>query len=169
MGVFCSGVPFHLLSIPIGESSPIERELVLVTDYIAYGDAFVLGWVVVDYAANVILSKGETYTKIKYFGSRFVSRDKAIVLSLAQILIAMFVSFWIVDWIFAQIALFYPALIPITLIIAGIFYLYVLAGLPYNITVRRALPSIAVIALGIVINCWPQIARMIAENLHMTP
>jgi hypothetical protein len=139
--------------------------LVSVPEYVAFGDAFVLGWVIIDYIANIILSRGETFTKIRYFGSRFVSRDKAIILSIAQVAVAMAVSYQIVDWIFYQIALFFPALVSITLAIGGIFYAYILAGLPYKITIRRASPTIVAIALGFLTNYWPEIATWIANSL----
>lgn len=143
--------------------------MVTIVDYVAYGDAFVVGWITIDYLTNIILNKGKTFTKIRYFRSRFATRDNAIVLSIVQILIAMVVSYYIVDWIFGQITPFLPSIIPITLATFGLFYFYVLLGLPmYKITIKRALPSIVPIVLAFLIHWSPEIAKALATLIGLS-
>ena len=133
--------------------------MVGIIDFTAYGDAFGLGWIFIDGLANAIVASGEGFTTIRVLGARFISRDRAIVLSIAQVVIAMVVSYFIVDWIFGQLSLFSPYIIPITLGTFGVFYGYILATLPYDITLKRLLPSIIPIAVAILIYYLLNISR----------
>jgi hypothetical protein len=110
--------------------------LVTVVDYAAYADSFVVGWILIDCLANLFVASGQRSTTIRFFGAQFITRDRAIILSVAQIILAMVVSYYIVDWIFGQLTIFLPYIIPITLGTFGIFYAYVLLGLPYKIRTR---------------------------------
>lgn len=114
----------------------------------AYIDAFVIGWMTIDAIANVLLYIGANFTKLRFFGTTFLTRREAILVAYAQVGIAMIASFYIVDWIFAEITVTMSKLVPITLAMIGFFHLYILSGLPYKITIRRVIPSGLLLALA---------------------
>ena len=89
--------------------------------------------------------------------------SERVVLSGNLVLVGWAPSYYIVDWIFGQLTLFLPYLIPITLGTFGVFYAYILMTLPYSITPKRALPSLIPIGLAILIYYLPNILQALAS------
>ena len=69
-----------------------RKPLVLITDFVAYVDAFVFGWIVTDVVANFLLNVGGSFTKLRFFGTSFLSRREAILVAYGQVIVAMVIS-----------------------------------------------------------------------------
>lgn len=136
--------------------------MVAIVDFIAYLDAFVSGWIGVDFLSNVLISAGQSFTKIRFFGTSFLTRRDAILLAYLQVIIAMIASFYIVEWILGLIAVAISYLIPITLGVIAIFHLYILLGLPYEITLRRSMPALILLIVAILIYGNPEFIDWLA-------
>jgi hypothetical protein len=135
--------------------------LVAILDFIAYVDSFALGWMLVDAIANSVLVVGKTGTRLRFFGTSFLTMRYAILIAYAQIIGAMITSYFIVDAIFGMMQESVSALVPVTMAALGLFHLYVLFGLPYKRTWARAAPSIGLILGAILVYYSPAIAAYI--------
>ncbi len=126
--------------------------VVLRLDFIAYLDAFIIGWIIVDILANVFISSGQSFTTIRFFGTTFLTRSDAILLAYGQTIVAMTASFYAADYFFGLIVVARAYVVPITLAAAGFFHLYILLGLPYKITLKRGAPSGVLLSAAYVIS-----------------
>lgn len=121
--------------------------MVVALDFLSYLDSFVLGWIGTDIVANLLLAQGSTFTKIRFFGTSFLTRRDAILLAYGQVIVAMIVSVGIADYIFGQIVTATAYLVPITLFTFAVFHIYILMGLPYKLTIGRL--SLSLFLFGI--------------------
>lgn len=107
-----------------------------------------ISWVIVDIVANLLLKKHEKGTKIRFIGARWLKRKEAIEVAIVQFATAFFLSLFITDF-FASLYSQAFYLVPIALTTIGILYLYILAGLPYKIKGKHALPSVILILIDL--------------------
>jgi hypothetical protein len=76
------------------------------------------------------------------YKKRWLSRKKAIYVAFAQFLMAFVASFFIQDFFVKLFSQAFAYLLPIVFSTVGLLYLYILSDLPYDITLKRCLPSI---------------------------
>jgi 4-hydroxybenzoate polyprenyltransferase len=108
-----------------------------------------ISWVIVDIVANLLLKKHEKGTKIRFIGARWLKRKEAIEVAIVQFAIAFFLSLFITDFFASLYSQAFEYLVPIALTTIGILYLYILAGLPYKIKGKHALPSVILILIAL--------------------
>lgn len=119
-----------------------------LTDVLLFGSAGVFGWIVVDGCANLLLRTDERGAKFRFIGARWLKRDLVIKIALLQFLIAFIVQYFIVDYFYFLFSEAYQYILPISMMSLGSLYLYILANLPYKITVRRCTFSIVLFVLA---------------------
>jgi hypothetical protein len=119
-----------------------------LTDYLLFGSASVFGWIVVDGCANLLLRKDEKGAKFRFIGARWLKRELAIKIALLQFLIAFVVQYFIVDYFCFLFSEAYQYIIPIGMTALGALYLYILANLPYKITLKRCTFSIVLLVFA---------------------
>ena len=117
-------------------------------DFMPLGSAYIFDWVMVDVLASLFLSVNAKGCKFRFVGVRWLKRETAIKVALAQFIIAFIISYFIYDYLFYLFSLAQQYVIPIGMTAIGVVYLYILGSLPYKITAKRCAFSIVLFILA---------------------
>jgi len=117
-------------------------------DFVLFTAAGIFGWIIIDVLANLFLRKSTKGATFRFIGARWLKRKTAIKVALLQFSIAFVVSFFIQDYFFYLFSEAYQYIVPIVFTAIGALYLYVLANLPYKVTLKRCTFSIVLFVLA---------------------
>jgi hypothetical protein len=120
-------------------------------DFMLLGSAYIFGWVIVDVLASLFLSVDAKGCKFRFIGMRWLKRETAVKVALAQFIIAFIISYFIYDYLFYLFSLAQQYVIPIGMTAIGVVYLYILGSLPYKITPKRCTFSIVFLFLAAIL------------------
>jgi hypothetical protein len=117
-------------------------------DFLLFAASGLFGWIIVDGFANLLLRKSEKGAKFRLIGARWLTRELAIKVAFVQFGIAFVFSYFIQDYLFFLFSSAYQYAIPIGMTALGALYLYILANLPYKVTLRRCTFSLVLFGLA---------------------
>jgi hypothetical protein len=121
---------------------------VSVSQFAIIAMSLVMGWILDDGVANLLLKKHEKGVKIRFFGARWLSRKKAIVVAFIQIIVAMVFGYFIQDFLTGLLVKAFAYIVPIGMLTIATLYPYILSGLPFKIKFKHLVPSLILTGLA---------------------